>query len=480
MASDYGLVVADQTNLARTAADASHCTPIPRETNMSQKSSKNTHVQGDQASRRNFIKKSSLLVAGGAVAGQLAMSRSAHAFGSDEIKIGLIGCGGRGTGAAAQAMNTEGATKLVAMADAFPDKVTAKLRGLKASHPEKVDVPSDRQFSGFDAYKHVLETDCDLVILATPPGFRPLHVEAAINAGKNVFMEKPVAVDPAGVRRVLAATKKAKEKNLAIAVGLQRRHEKAYRETIKRLQDGAIGEINLTRAYWNGGGVWERPRQDGQSEMAYQMRNWYYFNWLCGDHITEQHIHNLDVINWLKDAYPVKAQGQGGRQVRTGIDNGEIYDHHMVEYTYADGSVMLSQCRHIKNTWSSVSEHAHGSKGTCDISKAKILDADGNQIYSYGRGGRDGHQQEHHDLFADIRKGIIPNEGEYGALSSMTSILGRMATYSGQEIDWEEALASDLVISPVDKFTSMDDEPPTTPDEEGRYRIPMPGLTQVL
>ena len=435
---------------------------------------------GDQPSRRKFIKNSSLLVAGGAVAGNLAMSQAAHAFGSDTIKIGLVGCGGRGTGAAAQAMNTDGSTKLVALADAFPDKVQATLRGLKGQHPDKVDVPADRQFSGFDAYKKVLETDCDIVILATSPGFRPLHFEAAINAGKHVFMEKPVAVDAAGVRRVLDATKKAKQKNLAVAVGLQRRHERAYRETIKRLQDGAIGDILLTRAYWNGSGVWTRARKPEQSEMAYQMRNWYYFNWLCGDHITEQHIHNLDVINWLKDGYPVKAQGQGGRQVRTGIDNGEIYDHHMIEYTYGDGSKMLSCCRHIKNTWSSVSEHAHGTKGTCDIGRARILDSDGNRIYSFGKGGRGGHQQEHHDLFADIRKGIIPNEGEYGALSSMTSILGRMATYSGQEIQWEDALNSDKVISPVDKYTSMDDMPPTLPNDEGRYPIPMPGLTKVV
>lgn len=438
------------------------------------------NVPGQRPTRRKFIKKSSVLVAGGAIAGQLALGRSAHAFGSDEIKIGLVGCGGRGTGAAIQAMNTEGATKLVALADAFPDKIQSTLRSVKGEHPEKIDVPGERQFAGFDAYKKVLETDCDIVILATSPGFRPLHFEAAVNAGKHVFMEKPVAVDPAGVRRVVAAARLAKEKNLAVAVGLQRRHERRYRETIKRLQDGVIGDINLTRAYWNGGGVWTRARQPGQTEMEYQMRNWYYFNWLCGDHITEQHIHNLDVINWLKNGYPVKAQGQGGRQVRTGIDNGEIYDHHMVEFTYADGSVMLSQCRHIRNTWGSVSEHAHGSKGTCNIGAARILDSSGNTIYSYGRGGAGGHQQEHHDLFADIRKGILPNEGEYGAYSSMTSILGRMATYSGEEISWEEAVNSDLVISPVDKYTSMEDTPPTTPDEDGRYPIPMPGLTKVV
>jgi predicted dehydrogenase len=446
-------------------------------------SKENTHsndTQPAQASRRNFIKKSSLLVAGGAVAGQLAVAKSAHAFGSDEIKIGLVGCGGRGTGAATQAMNTEGATKLVAMADAFQDKITSSLRSIKGQHPNKVDVPQERQFAGFDAYKNVLESDCDIVILATSPGFRPIHFEAAVNAGKHVFMEKPVAVDPAGVRSVLATAKKAKEKNLAVAVGLQRRHEPRYRDTIQRLQDGAIGDIILTRAYWNGGGVWTRPRQDGQTEMEYQMRNWYYFNWLCGDHIVEQHIHNLDVINWLMNGHPVKAQGQGGRQVRTGIDNGEIFDHHMIEFTYADGSKMLSQCRHQGNCWNSVSEHVHGTKGTADIGGARIRDADGKSIFSYGRGGGGGHQEEHHDLFADLRKGIHPMEAEYGATSSMTAIFGRMATYCGQEISWEDALNSEVVTSPVDKFTSMDDVPPTTPDEDGRYPIPMPGVTTVI
>ena len=394
-----------------------------------------------------------------------------------KLKSALSAAGGRGTGAANQAMNTEGDTQLVAMADAFQDKITSALRNIKGNHPDKVEVPQERQFAGFDAYKKVLETDCDIVILATSPGFRPVHFEAAINAGKHVFMEKPVAVDPAGVRRVLEAAKKAKEKNLAVAVGLQRRHEDRYRETIQRLQDGMIGDIILSRAYWNGGGVWTRPRKEGQTEMEYQMRNWYYFNWLCGDHIVEQHIHNLDVINWLKNGYPVKAQGQGGRQVRTGIDNGEIFDHHMIEFTYADGSKMLSQCRHQRNTWNSVSEHVHGTKGSADIGGARIRDMDGKTIYSYGRGGGGGHQEEHHHLFADLRKGIHPMEAEYGALSSMTAIFGRMCTYTGQELTWEDALNSDIVTSPIDKFTNMKDVPPTKPDGDGRYPIPTPGVT---
>lgn len=210
------------------------------------------------------------------------------------------------------------------------------------------------------------------------------------------------------------------------------------------------------------------------------MRNWYYFNWLCGDHIVEQHIHNLDVINWLMNGYPVSAQGQGGRQVRTGKEHGEIFDHHVVEFTYADGSKCFSQCRHIRSTWSSVSEHAHGTEGSVDIGGARIMKPNGEVAWSYGSGGGGGHQQEHHDLFEVIRKGERPNEGEYGALSTMTSIFGRMATYSGKMLNWDECLNSGLVISPVDDVKSFDDTPPVLPDADGNYEIPMPGKTEVV
>jgi predicted dehydrogenase len=437
-----------------------------------------------RTSRREFIKKgSSLLVAGGMVAGSLSLARGAHSFGSDTIKIGLVGCGGRGTGAAVQALNTTGGeVKLVALGDAFADRAQAAYRGIKGQHGDKVDVPRDRIFSGFEAYLGVLSCDIDMVLLATPPGFRPLHFEAAIGAGKNVFMEKPVAVDAPGVRRVLAAGKVAKDKELAVAVGLQRRHEQAYQETIDALQGGAIGDINLTRAYWNGAGVWVRPRNDKQTELEYQMRNWYYFNWLCGDHIVEQHIHNIDVINWLKGAYPVSAQGQGGREVRKyragdpeSKDFGQIFDHHFVEFTYADGSKMFSQCRHIKNCWDAVNEYAHGSKGQADIGAGRIYDNEGKIVFQT-RGTRDGHQQEHHDLFADLRAGRVPNEAEYGALSTFTAIFGRRATYTGQMLKWDEELASEVSLANVDDFMTLDNEAPVQPDENGLYPIPIPGV----
>jgi predicted dehydrogenase len=435
-----------------------------------------------KTSRRNFIKNSSLLAAGAAVAGNmtsgLTVARAAHAYGSDTIKIGLVGCGGRGTGAADQAMNTQGGgVKLVAVADAFENRMRAAVGQLSRGKKDQVDVPKDRQFVGLDAYQGVMESDCDLVILATPPGFRPQHFEAAVKAGKQIFAEKPVATDAPGVKRFLKANEEAMQKNLAVAVGLQRHHEKAYIETIQRLKDGAIGDIICTRVYWNNPGVWVNPREANQTELEYQMRNWYYFTWLCGDHIVEQHIHNLDVSNWLMDAYPVEANGMGGREVRKSKDHGQIYDHHFVEFTYANGVKMFSQCRHQPDTWNAVSEFAHGTEGYADISGAKIYKANGDMAWQYGRGGGNGHQEEHHDLFRELREGKVPNEGEFGAMSTMTAILGRMATYSGKQVRMDEALEKGPALADYEKLTSLKDEPPLKPDEDGGYesKVPVPG-----
>ena len=432
----------------------------------------------NMASRRDFIKKSSLIVAGSAVTGGLNVAKAAHIGVDDTIRIGLIGCGRRGSSAAGQALLTNGPTKLVAMADVFNDRLQSSLRGIKGAHHNKVDVPPDRQFVGFEAGLQMLQQDLDLVILATPPGFRPVQFEAAVAAGKHVFMEKPVAVDAPGVRRVLSAAASAKSNGLAVAVGLQKRHEPRYVETIHRLWEGAIGDIILTRAYWNGNSAWLNPRDEKLSEMEYQLRNWHYFNWLCGDHIVEQHVHNLDVVNWLKNAYPATAQGQGGRQVQAGKKCGEIFNHHMVEYTYADGSKMLSQCRQIRGCWTHVSEHAHGSTGTANIQAGAIYDIRGDRTWHYGRGGGDGHQQELEDLFAAIRKGEMPNEAEYGALSTMTAIMGRMATYSGNVVAWEDAVQSNIEISP--NVSDWDATLPTKPGEDGVYPVAAPGITKAV
>ncbi len=436
--------------------------------------------------RRDFLKGSTAAIVGGALATNLSIARSAYAAGDDEIKIALIGCGGRGTGATNQALRTSGKVKLIAMADVFEDRLEGSYQQLEkqGSIKDRLDVPKERRFIGFDAYQQALDAGPDLVILATPPGFRPYHFEAAVNAGKHVFMEKPVATDAPGVRKVLAAAEESKKKNLSVGVGLQRRHQAQYLETIKRLQDGAIGDIVATRVYWNGSTPWVHTREDLEAkfghkltEMEYQMRNWYYFAWICGDHIVEQHIHNMDVGNWLKNGFPVKANGMGGCQVRKGKDYGETFDHHAVEFEYADGSRMFSQCRHIPGCWNSVSEHAIGTNGTADISGARI-NPTGSDSWRY-RGDRpDPYQVEHDDLFASIRNGQPYNEAEYGAKSTMTAILGRMCTYSGKEISWDDALASNISLAP-EEF-SFDATPKSLPDSNGMYQLPVPGLTKVV
>ena len=399
-----------------------------------------------------------------------------RARGDDELGVALIGCGGRGTGAAGQALSTAGSVKLLAMADAFSDRLEGSLKTLQNNYAEKVDVPEDRRFTGFDAYKRAIETPgVDVVILATPPGFRPMHVEHAVQNDKHVFMEKPVAVDGAGIRQVLAAAELAKSKGLKVGVGLQRHHEPKYQEAVKRIQDGELGDVLLYRCYWNSGGVWVRPRQAEQTEMEYQMRNWYYFNWLCGDHIVEQHIHNLDVCNWINGGPPVQAQGQGGRLIRDGKDHGEIFDHHMVEYTYADGSKMLSQCRHQPSTWSSVSEHAHGSKGTANVSSGRMEFTDGSD-WRYRGESPNPYQVEHDVLFNAIRTDTEHNEMDYGASSTMTAILGRLATYSGRPVSYEEALNSEIELKP--EAYAWDAAPPTVPNADGMYPIPQPGVTK--
>lgn len=425
-------------------------------------------------SRREFLKTSSVITAGAAVAGTLGVTRSAHAAGDDEIKIALIGCGGRGTGAAEQALSTQGKVKLVAMADAFRDRLDGAYNHLSNARKDRVDVPEERKFVGFDAYQKAIDCGVDLVVLATPPGFRPIQFEAAVKAGKHVFMEKPVATDPAGIRKFMAAAAESKKKGLAVGVGLQRHHQQEYVETIKRIQDGAIGDIISARVYWNGQTPWVHPRKPGQTEMEYQMRNWYYFVWTCGDHIVEQHIHNMDVINWVKGKHPVQANGMGGCQVRKGKDYGETFDHHCVEFEYDDGTRMFSQCRHIPGCWNSVSEHLHGTKGTSNC----INTITGENAFRYRGENPNPYQVEHDVLFASIRSGNPINEAEYGGNSTMTAILGRMCTYSGQLLTWDQAINSTVTYMP-EQF-AWDAKMPSLPDENGLYQVPMPGITKVV
>jgi len=408
-------------------------------------------------------------------AATLASVGGAHADNpsSDTIKVGLIGAGGRGTGALQQTLSVPGSNvKLMAVADAFQYRVDNVLRAVEKMQ-DKVDCPEERRFTGLDAYRRLIELpDLDLVILATPPGFRPYHFEAAIKAGKHVFMEKPVCVDSYGARLVMEVAKLADEKKRKVVVGLQRRYENRYRETIARIREGLAGDIIGGQVYWNGGGVWTRARTPEQTEMEYQMRNWYYFVWLCGDHICEQHVHNLDVVNWVKGGHPVEANGMGGRQVRKGPDHGQIYDHHFIEFTYEDGTKMYSQCRHIRRCWNSVSEAAVGTKGSSNCA-GKI---EGANPWRFEGKRVSGHQQEQTDLAAALRAGRRYNEAPYGATSSFTAVLGRMATYSGQVVRWDDAVKKGPEEVPYGVELTFETEPPVLPGPDGEYPVAMPGV----
>ncbi len=431
-------------------------------------------------SRRKFIKQTSL-AAGGVLAMPMFSKGNFFSGADDTIKVVLIGCGGRGTGAAMQALSTKQNVQLIAMADAFRDRLDSSYKNIEEALKEKglekrLQVKEDHKFIGFDAYKEAIPL-ADVVILTTPPGFRPLHFEEAIRLDKHVFMEKPVATDPAGIQRVLKTAEEAKRKKLNVVVGLQRRYQTSYLELMKRIKDGAVGDVTSAQVYWDSDGVWVHPRQAEWTEMEYQMRNWYYFVWLCGDHITEQHIHNIDVINWVMDDYPKFAQGMGGREVRKGKDYGEIFDHHYVEFHYGDGTLMNSQCRHIKGTMSKVNESITGTKGRVFFDQALITDLKGKPIYQFDKKKENQpYQAEHDELFAAVAKGDYKFwDAERGAKSTMTSILGRMATYSGQVIDWEKAIHSGINIHP--EVYAWDAKMPNMPNAEGLYASAVPGVT---
>lgn len=438
---------------------------------------KNRHKQ----SRRDFVRTAGL-AAGGILVAPIISKAGSFSNYNTPIKIAVIGCGGRGTGAVVQALKTKQNVQLVAMADAFRDKIDSSLKSIRnamAKSPERVNVKDDQLFVGFDGYKHAIAL-ADVVILTTPPGFRPIHFEEAVNQNKHIFMEKPVATDPAGIQRVLVAAQKAKDKKLNVVVGLQRHYQTSYRELMKRVQDGMIGEITSAQAWWNGGGVWMHPRQPQWNEMEYQMRNWYYFNWLCGDHIVEQHVHNIDVVNWAVGDWPVKAQGFGGRQVRTGKDYGEIFDHHFVEFHYSNGVIMNSQCRHMQGTMSKVDELVIGTKGKVFYNEGRITDHKGKVLYQFDFDNEnEPYQNEHDELFEAIAKNDYKFwDAERSAKSTMTGIMGRLATYSGEMIDLDKAMKLNLNYLP-DGF-DFNTAPPVLPGQDGMYPIAIPGKTKYM
>ena len=434
----------------------------------------------NKQSRRDFVQRTAL--ATGALFTIPSVESMAHVHGDQKLKLALVGCGGRGSGAAVQALIADENVELVAMADAFADRIERSLKGIQEHFEgeKKIDVKEKNRFVGFDAYKKAIDL-ADVVILTTPPGFRPYHFEYAIQHDKHVFMEKPVATDSVGVRKVLEMAKVAKAKKLNVVVGLQRHYQSKYIDLKQRIDGGAIGTIRSGQVYWNDAGVWVNKRQPEQTELEYQMRNWYYFNWLCGDHILEQHIHNIDVANWFIGEYPLSAQGMGGRQVRNGIDHGEIFDHHFVEFTYPSGALIASQCRHIPGTMSRVDEVFQGTQGSVTLGKGEITDVKGVLQYKYPRKSNDDanpYQVEHDRLFASIRNGEVIADTENGAMSTLSAILGRMATYSGKAITLEEALNADYQIMPAE--VNWDTIPPTLPDSNGYYPIPTPGKTKFV
>jgi predicted dehydrogenase len=443
---------------------------------------KNTDHHGTlKNTRRNFCKNTAL-VTGGLLLPTTSMNAMYNVFDNKKLKLAVIGCGGRGTGATIQALNADDNVELVAMADAFQDRLDTSLSNIlkEMGETKKVNVPEANRFVGFEGAKKAIDL-ADVVILATPPGFRPQHFEYAVNAGKHIFMEKPVATDVPGVRRVLAAAKRAKENKLNVVVGLQRHYQDSYLAAMEHLKKNKIGKIVSGQVYWNSGGVWVRERQPNQTELEYQMRNWYYFNWLCGDHILEQHIHNIDVANWFIGEYPLSAQGMGGREVRTGKDHGEIFDHHFVEFTYPGGAVIASQCRHQPDTMNRVAEFFQGTKGTVSTSgdEVSMKDWSGNNLFEHrGKDDPNPYQVEHIKLFESIRNGGVLADAENGAKSTLSAILGRMATYSGKVVKWDEAMQSDLKLAPDE--LSWDSPAPIQPNADGLYPIPTPGKTVVM
>jgi predicted dehydrogenase len=435
-------------------------------------------------SRREFLKLSGGAVGVGALVGALP---GVHAGEDNTIQVALVGCGGRGTGAAANALSVKGPTRLAAVADLFQQRIDGSLKNL-AQFEKQIDVPRDRQFLGMDAYKKAIDAIAPggVVLLTTPPAFRPVHLEYAVSKGCHVFMEKSFAVDAPGVRRVLKAGEEAKKKNLKIAGGLMSRHYKPLEEAVEQIHGGAIGEVITCWAYREHEPVGLGQKPEGSSDLLHQIRNYSCFTWLNGSFLLDWLIHNLDVCSWVKDAWPVSAQGQGGRQVRDQPD--QLFDHYAVEYSFADGTRLFAQGRHMANCWGFFGDVIHGAKGSAVLGegipqprlfKGHQQTAE-NTIWRYKGAPCDHYQVEHDRLFAAIRENRPYNEAERSAYAALTGILGRMAAETGQLVTWEQAMASTQVLAPGLDGLTMESEAPVKPDARGRYPIAMPGMTRVV
>ncbi|QDS92100.1 Putative 4,5-dihydroxyphthalate dehydrogenase [Roseimaritima multifibrata] len=425
--------------------------------------------QRSAAPRREFLKGAAAL--GGAAAALSVTAPKLHAAGSDVIRIALIGCGGRGRGAALNAMAADPKVRLVALADLFDQSITDCRKQLTKQKPDQVELSDETCFVGFDAYKKAIEL-ADVVLLASPPHYRPDHLEAAVAADKHIFCEKPIATDATGVRRVLAICEEADKKNLNIVSGLCWRYDQGVRETMGQIFDGKIGRVIGSQANYLTGPVWIRPRKDGESEMAYQCRNWYYFNWLSGDHITEQFIHSLDKALWLRhDEPPVKAYGMGGRGLRSDLTQGDIFDHFAVVYEWADGSTTNAFTRQVRGAYNQVEDFVYGSDGKASVLANKI---EGKNSWKFdGKDKVNMYQQEHNELFEAVQ-GKRPriNNGTYMCRSTLLAILGREVCYSGKEITWDEAINSPQDLRPQ-KYSFDAEAPAVKVPKPGVYKFPI-------
>ena len=405
----------------------------------------------------------------------LALPLAANAAGSDILKVGLIGCGGRGTGAAAQALKADPGARLTAMGDMFEDRLQKSHDSLLAlpDVKDKVNVPKEHRFIGWDAYQHVIDSGVDIVLLTTPPHFRPAHLKAAIEAGKHVFAEKPVAVDAPGVRSVLKTCKLAKQKQLSVVSGLCLRYCYGFQEMMRRIHGGEIGDVHTLYANDYRGGIWYKERQPDWTDMHYQMRNWYYYTWLSGDFNVEQHVHYLDICAWAKGEYPVQAIGIGGREVRNDPKYGNIFDHHSVTYEFADGTRLVSNTRQMRGCKSDMSAQVFGSQCKANINERRrgiYIEQPGQERWTYSGKSNNFYQTEHDEMFAGIRSGKPLNNGEYMAKSTLLAILGRMATYTGQLVTWEQALNSKEDLTPPAYCWGAAPE----------AKIAIPGVTKVV
>jgi len=471
-----------------------------------------------QSSRREFLKTSSVLAAGATLAGGLTISQSAHAQGSDQMKVALIGCGGRGNGAIRNRAQVGDNYKVVAVADAFESSARGSANSLRGDSQKednplfgKVDIPDEQIFGGLDAYKKAIAclSPGDMAVIATPPGFRPYHYRAAIERGCHVFMEKPIFIDAPGFRHVMETNKMADEKGLKVCVGFQRRYEPNYYNWIEQIHAGKIGDVMYTRAFWNGDGIWCRNRNAGEAELNFQVRNWYHFVWVCGDNIAEQHCHNLDICNWIhgkgdRMAHPVEANAQGGRTHKAGPEDlmrqappfsdraawdewyqanrqrlnrhGQAWDHFFVEFSYADGSRMYSQCRHIRGTWSNVSEHVYGTNGSG--TPGQLSPRSGEQWRNQERTPKGSMDWEHNKLVEAVREDKPMNDGYHAAMSCMIAVLGREAAYCGKVVKWDELVEKGRSYFPNGEVTSFEDPAPVQPDADGFYEssVPVPGV----